>query len=117
MAKEYSKKFYKSGVWSRARDICIKRAGGLCEICYRAGIIEPGKIVHHKEHLNPDNINNPEVTLNVDNLEYVCKKCHNLLHEHDEISAGKNAKSKNKNNRQPRRYTIGDNGAVLMPPC
>ena len=37
--------------------------------------------MHHIEELTPFNINDPNITLNFDNLEYVCKVCHD--NEHD----------------------------------
>ena len=40
----------------------------------------PGEIVHHKIHLNADNINDDSISLNTDNLELVCRKCHAELH-------------------------------------
>lgn len=116
MAKEYAKKFYRSVAWRQVRAECIQRAGGLCEICYKAGEVKPGKIVHHKEHLNVDNINDPSVTLSLDNLEYVCQECHNLIHENEEINAGKNKNKNQRTKRQGRRYQIDENGNVLMPP-
>lgn len=41
-----------------------------------------GYIVHHKEMLNENNIHNPDVTLSFDNLQYVCKQCHDDLEGH-----------------------------------
>lgn len=80
MAREFSRKFYKSKSWENARNGVVSRAHGLCEICYREGRIRPGEIVHHKEHLTPSNINNPEISLNGDNLEFVCRDCHARCH-------------------------------------
>ena len=40
-----------------------------------------GKIVHHKKEITPSNINDPMITLNFDNLEYICQKCHNKEHK------------------------------------
>ena len=48
----------------------------MCQRCKR----QPGYIVHHKIHLTPANIGDPEVSLNWDNLEYVCKECHDAEH-------------------------------------
>lgn len=80
MAKEFSKKFYKSSAWLNCRASYISERvnidGGMCEHCKK----ELGYIVHHIEELTPFNINNPEVTLNFNNLEYVCKKCHDNVH-------------------------------------
>lgn len=44
------------------------------------GIVKPGIIVHHKVYLTPTNINNPDVTLNWDNLQLLCIDCHNKEH-------------------------------------
>ena len=37
-------------------------------------------ICHHKKHLNSHNIGDPAVALNQDNLEALCKDCHNKEH-------------------------------------
>lgn len=39
-----------------------------------------GKIVHHKTPITPSNINDPMITLNFNNLEYICQTCHNKEH-------------------------------------
>lgn len=80
MAKDYSKRFYKSKAWQYTRDAYAKSAGGLCEECLRKGIYKPGEIVHHKQELTPDNINNPEISLSWDNLELLCRDCHGKAH-------------------------------------
>lgn len=79
--KEYAKKFYRSTAWKKARKPVIKRADGLCERCRAARLYIPGVIVHHKEYITPSNIHNPNITLNLDNLEYVCEDCHNKEHK------------------------------------
>lgn len=75
MAKEFAKKFYKSKAWQKCRESYIKSVYGLCERCNK-----PGYIVHHKILLTASNINNPDITLNWDNLEYLCLDCHNAEH-------------------------------------
>ena len=50
-------------------------------MCLAKGIYKPGEIVHHKIHLTPNNVNNPAVTLNWDNLQLVCRDCHAEIHE------------------------------------
>lgn len=97
--KEYAKDFYKSAAWKRARQTVIKRANGLCERCRAAGLYRPGVIVHHKDYITPENIHNPGVTLNLDNLEYLCEDCHNKEH-----------KTKPNN-----RYRFDSNGGLLPP--
>ena len=75
MAKEWAKGFYKSKAWQRCREGYIQSVMGLCERC-GAG----GKIVHHIVELTPESINNPEVSLNWNNLELLCQDCHNEHH-------------------------------------
>ena len=81
MAKEYAKKFYKSKAWRECRASYITKVHGLCERCK-----VPGKILHHKKYITPDNINDPNITLNHDNLEFVCAACHNIEH-HEKYSS------------------------------
>ena len=80
MAKEWAKSFYKSKEWRECREAYIQSVNGLCERCLGKDIVKPGYIVHHIEHLTPENIDDPEVTLNWNNLEYVCKECHDREH-------------------------------------
>ena len=82
MAKEWAKAFYKSAKWFKCKNAYIKYRiqidGGLCEECHD----KPGYIVHHKTALTPENIMNPEISLNHYNLEYVCKDCHDAFEGH-----------------------------------
>lgn len=81
MAKDFAEKFYKSTAWEKCRDgfIAHRRMidGGMC----RCGKL--GYIVHHKIKLTPENINDPMIALGWDNLEYVCKDCHDKIHHED----------------------------------
>lgn len=79
-APEQQRAFYKSKTWQRCRAAYISKVGGLCERCFARGIVRPGYIVHHKEYISLDNINDPAVLLNHDNLEYLCMDCHNNEH-------------------------------------
>ena len=82
MAKVWAKSFYKSKAWQRCRESYIAERimidGGLCEVCHN----NLGYIVHHRTHLTPDNINNPEIALKHDNLSYECKECHDKHEGH-----------------------------------
>ena len=80
MAKDFSSQFYKSKVWQNTRAGYIRSVGGLCENCLRSGIYKAGEIVHHKQELTPENINNPEIALSWDNLELLCRDCHAKTH-------------------------------------
>lgn len=74
--KDFSKQFYASQAWHKCRAGYIAYRHGICERC--GGL---GTIVHHKVYLTPDNINDPEVSLNWDNLELLCQDCHNNEHQ------------------------------------
>lgn len=84
--REFAKGFYKSKAWQRCRAgyIAFRRGvdGGMCEICRDV----PGYIVHHKQHITSHNVNDPDVTLNWSNLQYVCKHCHDVEHGYCEQS-------------------------------
>lgn len=49
-------------------------------ICERCG--EPASVCHHKTYLTAANVNQPEIAFNFDNLECLCKACHDIEHEH-----------------------------------
>ena len=76
MAKPFAKKFLNSKAWESCRTGYIadriRIDGGMCEVCHEA----LGYIVHHKVLLTPQNINDPDVSLNWKNLSYECKDCH-----------------------------------------
>ncbi|WP_078434242.1 HNH endonuclease [Metabacillus halosaccharovorans] len=78
--KEYAKKFYQSTAWKKCRKSYFNLKHGLCERCQGTG-----KIVHHKLYITPQNINDPDITLNFNNLELLCQDCHNKEH-HDKYS-------------------------------
>jgi 5-methylcytosine-specific restriction endonuclease McrA len=95
--KEYAKSFYKSKRWQTTRLAYLKSVGGLCERCLKKGIYRPAVIIHHKVYLTAENINTPEVALSWDNLEAVCRECHEQEHTGD----GK-------------RYKVDENGRVRL---
>ena len=80
MAKEWAKAFYNGKPWKLSRNCYIAKRimidGGLCEICHEI----PGYIVDHITELTPENIDNPEIALNEENYQYLCKKCHDKKH-------------------------------------
>ena len=73
-------KFYKTKPWQNCRDGYLKSVGGLCERCLAKGLIVPAEIVHHKIYLTEENITDPSVALNFDNLEALCRACHGEAH-------------------------------------
>lgn len=67
--------FYHSPQWRKlSRTFLLSRN----YICQRCGA--PAEIAHHKQHLTAANVNNPEISLNPDNLEALCLACHNAEH-------------------------------------
>lgn len=103
MAREFAKSFYRSKHWKdcRAAYIAHRKSidGGLCESCHE----QLGYIVHHKKEIQPWNINNPDVTLNFDNLKYDCHVCHNKENNKDEVEG-------------LAKYIITTEGDVIAPP-
>lgn len=97
--KDYARSFYKSQAWKTCRAAYARKKHYLCEDCLLRGIYTPGEIVHHIIEITPDNINDPRVTLNQDNLRLVCRKCHGEAHSPV---------------KQGRRYVIAEDGAVIV---
>lgn len=98
MAREFARAFYSSRRWKNCRAAYLKSVGGLCERCYRKGLIVPATMVHHSVYLSERNINNPHVTLNWNNLEALCDACHAAEHEQ---------------NMQKRRFYVDKQGNVI----
>lgn len=82
MAHEYARPFYNSRAWTSCRESYIasriKADGGLCEACHQ----RIGYIVHHKIMIDESNVNDVNITLNHENLQYVCKPCHDRMENH-----------------------------------
>jgi len=73
--KSWAEDFYYSKSWRVCRENYKKSQQGICERC--GGV---AKVIHHKIHLTPDNINDPSVALAIANLEALCQDCHNREH-------------------------------------
>ena len=69
-------RFYKSAQWQVAREIKIREANVKCERC---GVL--GEEVHHKVRLTVQNYKDASIGLNQENLELLCRKCHNEEHK------------------------------------
>jgi len=96
--------FYTTWTWRKCRKAFAESKGNLCERCLKRGIIEPGSKdrpleVHHKIPLTAENVTNPKVTLNWENLELLCKTCHDQEQE-----------------RRQKRWRIASDGSVMIPP-
>lgn len=75
MARDFAISFYRSKKWKDTQRAYMINNNYLCERCG-----QPAKIVHHKTFINPNNINDPNITLAWDNLQCVCMDCHAVLH-------------------------------------
>ena len=94
--------FYVSAKWRKCRTAYAKSVGNLCEKCRKRGIINPGTKeqpleTHHKIRLTDENINDPSITLNWDNMELLCKKCHDEERE-----------------KKAKRWKVLPNGKVVL---
>ena len=96
LMKEYAESFYKSVAWKKTSKAYAKSVGRLCERCKAKGIIRAGELVHHIEHISPDNIGDVNITLNWNNLQLVCRECHAEIHHRE----------------RDRRYRIDESGHV-----
>lgn len=95
--KEYAEKFYKSTAWQNCRDAYASSKHYLCEECMKKGIYTPGEIVHHRIHISPSNIDDPSITLSWDNLQLLCRSCHERVHR-----------------QRDKRYKVDDKGHVTI---
>lgn len=105
MAKDFARSFYNSARWRQTRRAYKKSVGGLCERCLARGIVKPAEIVHHVKPLTPDNIGDPDISLSWDNLEAVCRECHEEIH--DELGEGSHRKDKHK------RFKVAKDGQII----
>jgi len=87
--------FYHSRAWQACRSSYLQKHP-LCEDCLARGKYEVAAHVHHIIWLTPENYQNPEISLNHNNLRAVCVECHNRLHS----------------TRGPRRYCVNEDGTV-----
>lgn len=101
--RPFAERFYSSKAWQKCRASYMKKVGGLCERCLKKGLYTPAVIVHHKVWLGPENIGDPSVTMNFDNLEALCRNCH----EEEHAEANNRAKS-----RRKKRYKVDRDGHV-----
>ena len=78
--QDWAKFFYKSKTWQHVRDNVIRRDKQLCQDCLMNGKIVAAEEVHHIIPLTPQNITDPSITLNEDNLISLCRECHKKRH-------------------------------------
>ena len=74
--QKWAEEFYSSGAWKAAREQAKRRDHYLCVDCLRAGKITPVEEVHHIIALTPQTVNDPMISLRLDNLKSLCRECH-----------------------------------------
>ena len=86
------RKFYNSKVWQDVRKNVWLKQNLLCNRCHKPVYVDgisdyiPKEkrvigIVHHIEYLNDYNVYDTNITINTDNLEGLCKECHEKEHD------------------------------------
>ena len=83
-------------------------------LCCRCG--NPAEEVHHKIRLTPGNIMDPNITLNEDNLESLCKDCHFAEHKADKMQG---IRGKSNSTVCAEEYEFDSNGYLvrkILPP-
>ena len=91
------KDFYKTTTWQRCRAYIMSRDQGLCQDCLKSGRITAAEEVHHIVELTPENVTDPDVALNENNLISLCRECHRSRH-----------------GARHRRYKLDELGRVLL---
>ena len=86
---------YKSKRWQKLRKQ-KKLLNPFCERCLDNGIYTPVRIVHHKEYITDKNYEDDNIFYNMENLESLCRDCHNKEHFSEEAE-----------------YIFDDNGDVI----
>ena len=94
--QDWAKFFYKSKQWQRVRDYVMKRDQWLCQDCLKKGKYVPAEEVHHIVPLKPENITDPSITLDENNLVALCRECHKARH-----------------GARERRYSVDEYGRVI----
>lgn len=92
--KSIDHSFYAREAWKQVRLAYLKKKRFICERCG-----EPAKVVHHRVHLNADNIHDDTICYGDNNLEALCIRCHNI--EHDS------------GNKHPKRFVWTSDGRCL----
>lgn len=82
MAEPWAAKFYNSKAWKDLRGRLIVAANYTCQKCGKNLILNPARLIgHHKIQLDPQNIRDVNIALNPQNIEIICKECHDEEHK------------------------------------
>lgn len=67
--------FYHGKAWRQLSKAFLMSKHYICERCG-----QPAEIAHHKQYLTAQNVTDPKIALNPENLEALCQSCHNMEH-------------------------------------
>ena len=77
-------KFYHSKAWANVKRTKRMMEHGICQRCGNAGWE-----VHHIIPLTDENVDDPKIALNLENLELLCTACHNAARDEELKKQGK----------------------------
>lgn len=80
MAKPWAMRLYQSKAWADLRQTLIAERGMRCEECGRIILRSSEIVADHIKELTPDNVTDPAVALNQENIKLICEDCHNRKH-------------------------------------
>ena len=91
------KSFYNSKAWKQVKNNIWIKQHLLCNRCHKPVYVNglsdylPKEkrrtgIVHHKIYLDNENVYDDAIALNENNLEGICKECHELEHRQDQVT-------------------------------
>ena len=91
------KDFYNSKAWKQVKNNVWLKQHLLCNRCHKPVYVDglcdylPKEkrrigIVHHKIYLNNENVLDDAIALDENNLEGICKECHELEHHQDQVT-------------------------------
>ena len=91
------KDFYNSKAWKQVKNNIWIKQHLLCNRCHKPVYVNglsdylPKEkrrtgIVHHKIYLDNENVYDDAIALNENNLEGICKECHELEHHQDQVT-------------------------------
>lgn len=91
------KSFYNSKAWKQVKNNIWIKQHLLCNRCHKPVYVNglsdylPKEkrrtgIVHHKIYLDNENVYDDAIALNENNLEGICKECHELEHHQDQVT-------------------------------
>ena len=81
MAQAWAMALYQSKAWRDLRQALIIERGLRCEQCGKL-VSNPSEMIgDHIHELTPDNVHDPAIALNPDNVQLICEDCHNKKHK------------------------------------